>query len=71
MGPVLVHSVGGEGMKQVTITVEDYLYVFYKRIGQNAGGLSPEKVMADALFKLAGELSCDAIHKQTRKKDIN
>ena len=58
-------------MKQVTIAVEDYLYTFYQRIGQNAGGLSPEKVMADALFKLAGELSYHAIYKKTRKKDIN
>ena len=58
-------------MKQVTISVEDYLYMFYQKIGQNAGGLSPEKVMADALFKLAGELSCNAIYTQTRKKDIN
>lgn len=71
MGPVLVHSLGGEGIKQVTISVEDYLYMFYQKIGQNAGGLSPEKVMADALFKLAGELSCNAIYKKTRKKDIN
>lgn len=67
MGPVLVHLVGGEGMKYVTIAVEDYLYLFYQRVGQNAGGLSAEKVMADALFKLAGELSCNAIHKQDNK----
>ena len=39
-------------MKKITITVEDYLYNFYEKIGENAGGISPEKVMADALFKL-------------------
>ena len=54
-------------MKRVTITVEDYLYTFYKKVGQNAGGLSPETVMADALFKLAGELSLNAIQKQKNK----
>lgn len=56
-------------MKYVTIAVEDYLYLFYQRVGQNAGGLSAEKVMADALFKLAGELSCNAIYKQDNKEN--
>ena len=58
-------------MKQVTIAVEDYLYMFYQKIGQNAGGLSAEKVMADALFKLAGELSCSAIYRQNNKRNTN
>lgn len=53
-------------MKKVTITVENYLYNFYSKIGKNAGGISPEKVMADALFKLAGELSLNAIHKSNK-----
>ena len=44
-------------MKTVTIKVEDYLYEFYRLIGEDAGGLSPEQVMADSLFKLAGALS--------------
>ena len=44
-------------MKKVTITIDDYLYEFYKKVGENAGGLRPKKVMSDALFKLAGELS--------------
>ena len=48
-------------MKQVTLTMEDYLYEFYRRVGQNAGGRSAETVMADALFQLAGELSCHAL----------
>lgn len=55
-------------MKQVTISMEDYLYEFYRRVGQQAGGRSAEVVMADALFKLAGELSCNALsHKQQNK----
>ena len=37
--------------------MEEYLYDFYKKVGQQAGGVSAEIVMADALFKLAGELS--------------
>lgn len=49
-------------MKQVTIQVDEYLYDFYRRVGQNAGR-SAEAVMADALFKLAGELSCNALYK--------
>lgn len=51
-------------MKKVTITVDNYLYDFYKKVGQQAGGIPTEKVMADALFKLAGELSLNAIHKK-------
>ena len=53
-------------MKRVTIFLEDYLYAFYQKVGENAGGVSPENVMADALFKLAGELSCNAIAKKSR-----
>lgn len=53
-------------MKTVTITIDDYLYEFYKRVGENAGGIKPEQVMADALFKLAGELSINAM----RGKDM-
>ena len=48
---------GGIYTKTVTIKVEDYLYEFFKKIGQQAGGLSPEQVMADTLFKFAGEWS--------------
>ena len=57
-------------MKKITITVEDYLYNFYEKIGENAGGISPEKVMADALFKLAGELSLNAIHKKNKTDNL-
>lgn len=57
-------------MKKVTITLDDYLYNFYKKVGQSAGGRKPEEVMADALFKLAGELSLNALH-NAQQKDKN
>lgn len=53
-------------MKRVTVQVEDYLYDFYRKVGQQAGGIPVEKVMADALFKLAGELSLNALGKQKK-----
>ena len=49
-------------MKKVTLKIPEYVYRFYKQIGDSAGGLSPEKVMADSLFKLAGELSLQAMN---------
>ncbi len=51
-------------MKTVTLSVPDYLFKFYQKVGIQAGGLSPERVMSDALFKLAGELSLNAIHER-------
>ena len=56
-------------MKTLTIAVPDYLFTFYEKVGKQAGGISVEKVMADALFKLAGELSLNAIDKQKRMAD--
>ena len=57
---------GVQTMKQITLTMEESLYNFYKKVGQQAGGLSPEKVMSDALFKLAGELALNALHKNQK-----
>ncbi|CAB1246479.1 conserved protein of unknown function [Ruminococcaceae bacterium BL-6] len=48
--------------------IDDYLYAFYMKVGKNAGGVKPEQVMSDALFKLAGELSLDAINEKNAKK---
>ena len=53
-------------MKKVTLKVPDYVFTFYEKVGKKAGGISAEKVMADALFKRAGELSLNAIDKQNR-----
>ena len=50
-------------MKTVKIEVDDLIYEFYQKVGQQAG-LHVERVRADALFKLAGELSLSAIHKK-------
>ena len=50
-------------MKQLTITIDDFLYDFYRKIGNNVGK-TPEKPIADALLRLAGELSMEAISKR-------
>ena len=47
-------------MKQVTLTLEPAVVLFYTRIAIQAGK-SLEQVLADALFKLAGELSLEAL----------
>ena len=38
-------------MKKLTIEVPDYIFTFYKKVGEQAGGITVEKVMSDALFK--------------------
>lgn len=55
-------------MREVFITIEDYLYAFYEKVGENAGGIKAEQVMADALFKLAGEASLNAMNENRFKK---
>ena len=55
-------------MKNISIHMEDYLYEFYCKIGEQVGVL-PEKVMEDALWKLAGELSLQAIEKKNRQSE--
>jgi hypothetical protein len=47
-------------MKQVTLQLEPALVLFYTRIAL-AAGKSLEQVLSDALFKLAGELSLEAL----------
>ncbi len=61
----LIKITGGHyKMKEVTIKIPEYLFGFYEKVGEQAGGIAPEQVMSDALFKLAGELSLNAIHKK-------
>ena len=48
-------------MKELTIQIPDYLYEFYRKIGQQAN-VSTEQVVSETLFKLAGELSLHALH---------
>ncbi len=43
-------------MTKITLTLEPAVALFYTRIALSAGK-SVEQVLADALFKLAGELS--------------
>ena len=50
-------------MTQVTLLLEPSVVFFYTKIAERAG-VSVEQVMRDALFKLAGELSLEAL--QTR-----
>ena len=47
-------------MRTFTIELDAATATFYARVAQSAG-LTPERVLADALFKLAGELSWEAL----------
>lgn len=49
-------------MMPVTIYLEPALASFYGRLAE-AAALPLEQVLSDALFKLAGELSLEAIRK--------
>jgi len=48
-------------MAQVHIFLEPEVVSFYSRLAE-AVGLPLEQVLQDALFKLAGELSLEALH---------
>ena len=48
-------------MTQVTLLLEPSVALFYARIA-TAAELPLEKVLSDALFKLAAELSLEALH---------
>ena len=47
-------------MTQVTLFLEPSVALFYTHIAQTAG-VPLEQVLCDALFKLAGELSLEAL----------
>ena len=47
-------------MTRVTLLLEPSVVLFYTKIAEQAG-VSVEQVMCDALFKLAGELSLEAL----------
>ena len=53
-------------MTQVTILLEPATALFYSRIAASVD-LPLEQILADALYKLAGELSLEAL----RNTDIN
>lgn len=48
-------------MTPVTITLDPIVLRFYTRIA-TAAGIPLEQVLSDTLFKLAGELSLEALH---------
>lgn len=55
-------------MTQVTLLLEPAAAAFYRRIAQEAG--KPlETVLSDALFRLAGELSLNALEKAGSRRD--
>jgi len=47
-------------MPKITINLEPSLLLFYQRIASSSGK-SLEQVLSDALFRLAGELSLQAL----------
>ena len=47
-------------MTEITILLEPSVVSFYKQIADRVG-ISLETVLSDALFKLAGELSLEAL----------
>ena len=54
-------------MKQISLNLEPSVLLFYQRVAQNTG--KPlETVLSDALFKLAGELSLQALAASPDKK---
>ena len=47
-------------MTEVTLLLDPAVILFYTRIAKSVG-LPLEKVLSDALFKLAGELSLESL----------
>ncbi len=57
-------------MKIVTLLLDDYLYKFYEKVGKQIG-FKPEKVMSDALFQFAGELSITTAKTKEHKQEAS
>lgn len=53
-------------MVEILLQLEPALVLFYTRIAR-ASGVPLEQVLEDALFKLAGELSLEALKKNYEK----
>ena len=53
-------------MTQVTLLLEPAVAVFYSKVAERAG-LPLETVLSNALFKLAGELSLEALQQNQNK----
>ena len=54
-------------MTQVTILLDPAVALFYSKVAQQSG-FPIEKVLSDTLYKLAGELSMEAL--KTHQEDI-
>ena len=54
-------------MREITLQLDSAVIQFYSRIAA-VGGRTLEQVLSDALFKLAGELSLQAIQKEYHGK---
>ena len=52
-------------MTEVTVTLEPEVALFYSRIAHSLN-IPLEQVLTDALFKLAGELSLEALRTQSQ-----
>ena len=54
-------------MEEIILTLDQGTLRFYRAVAQSVG-LSVEQVLSDALFKLAGELSLQAIAANQKRK---
>ena len=52
---------------KVEVEVDELVYEFYQKMGQQ-DGLPVERVMYDALFRMAGELSLNAAKKKEERR---
>lgn len=50
-------------MVEILLRLDPTVVLFYRRIAE-AAGVSLEQVLCDALFKLAGELSLEALKRR-------
>ena len=50
-------------MTRITLVLEPSVALFYRRIAA-AAGVSLEKLLEDALFKLAGELALESLRRK-------
>lgn len=56
-------------MTEITLQLEPALALFYTRIAASSGK-SLQQVLTDALFKLAGELSLEALRYNNFEKSL-
>lgn len=57
-------------MKRVTIEIEDFVYEFYEKVGEQAGQIPVEQVLVDAVYKMLTDLTEGALT-QTHSNLVN